>query len=175
MGEAEAEARTWSMERGCWMGMSGWVGREERVHGPGKVGGGGGDSRGEIRTWGSIKMESEFEIRGDGRRARIRCYSAAWTRRRSISMAVECVPGFGHVHDLYISARSGSSAPQMRFLPAARHRFSRHTLLLSISGSAPIHIISPISPISDGPNLDSLFCCSRPVNSSQRSQLLFPS
>lgn len=132
------------------------------MHGPGKVGGG-GDSRGETRTWGSIRMESEFEIRGDGRRTRIRCYSAAWTRRRSISMAAECVPGFGHVHDLYISARSGSSAPQMRFPPAARHRFSRHTPLSSISGSAPIHIISPISPISDDPNLDSLFCCPRPT------------
>jgi len=117
---------------------------------------------------GSIRLESEFEIRGDGRRARIRCYSAAWTRRRSISMAAECVPGSGHVHDLYISARSGSSAPQMRFPPAARHRFSRHTPLSSFSGSAPIHIISPISPISDGPNLDCLFCCPRPVNSSRR-------
>jgi len=38
------------MVHGAWMlyGMSRWAGRE-RTHGPGR--GGGGDSRGETRTW----------------------------------------------------------------------------------------------------------------------------
>ena len=143
------------------------------MHGPGKVGGG-GDSRGETRTWGSIRMESEFEIRGDGRRARIRCYSAAWTRRRSISMAAECVPGFGHVHDLYISARSGSSAPQMRFPPAARHRFSRHTP--SRQFQAPLQFTSfRRSPPSQMTPISIPYSAAPVLQLSALSLLLFPS
>jgi len=60
----------------------------------------------ERLSHGQLRLSQKLKYAA-GRRARIRCcYSAAWTRRRSISMSAECLPGSGHGHDLYLSTRS---------------------------------------------------------------------
>ena len=78
---------------------------EERERNETKQIPGDGGSRGETEPW-SATIESEIEIRGWEASKDSCCYSAAWTRRRSISMSAECLPGSGHGHDLYLSTRS---------------------------------------------------------------------